>query len=96
MDYEKKYKEAVNRAKAMVKVANSQEEIYNSVITIFPELRESEDERIRKEILQSIRDNMVVIHKDECIAWLEKQGTSYTKRDVDNAYLKGVRDTKMK
>ena len=40
----------------------------------FPELKESEDEKIRKEILQSIRDNMVVIHKDECIAWLEKQG----------------------
>ena len=28
------------------------------------------------------------------IAWLEKQGTSYTNRDVDDAYLKGVRDTK--
>ena len=41
---------------------------------VFPELKESEDERIRKEILQSIRDNMVVIHKDKCIAWLEKQG----------------------
>lgn len=42
--------------------------------TLHPELKESEDERIRKEILQSIRDNMVVIHKDECIVWLEKQG----------------------
>ena len=49
---------------------------------LFPELKESEDERIRKEILQSIRDNMVVIHKDKCIAWLEKQeGCEYIKKD---------------
>ena len=39
----------------------------------FPELRESEDEMIRKEIIQSIKDNMCVIHKDKCLAWLEKQ-----------------------
>ena len=35
----------------MIKVANNQEETYNSVITIFPELKESEDERIRKELI---------------------------------------------
>ena len=26
----------------------------------------------------------------ECLAWLEKQGTSYTKRDVDDAYVEGM------
>lgn len=40
---------------------------------IFSEFEDSEDERIRKEIIQSIKGDMVVIHKDECIAWLEKQ-----------------------
>lgn len=40
----------------------------------FPELKESKDEKIMKEIIQSIQDNMCVIHKDECIAWPEKQG----------------------
>ena len=28
------------------------------------------------------------------VAWLEKQRTSYTKRDVDDAYLKGICDAK--
>ena len=28
------------------------------------------------------------------IAWLEKQETSYTKKDIDDAYLKGISDTK--
>lgn len=40
---------------------------------IFSEFEDSEDEKIRKEIIQSIKGDMVVIHKDECIAWLEKQ-----------------------
>ena len=70
----KAYDEALKRAEATFKVAQNQKEVYGCITTIFPELKESEDERIRKEILQSIRDNMVVIHKDKCIAWLEKQG----------------------
>ena len=28
------------------------------------------------------------------MAWLEKQGETFTKKDVDDAYLKGVCDTK--
>lgn len=31
MDYKEKYDEAIKRAKAMIKVANNQEEAYNSV-----------------------------------------------------------------
>lgn len=31
---------------------------------IFPELAEREDERIMKEIIQSIKGSMIVIHKD--------------------------------
>ena len=30
----------------------------------------------------------------EGVDWLEKQGTSYTKKDIEDAYLKGVTDTK--
>ena len=44
------------------------------VTTKFPELAESDDEKIRKEIIQSIKNNMCVIHKDKCLTWLEKQG----------------------
>ena len=75
MDYKQKYEEALERARKI----NSGEGVaapsdYTICETIFPELKESDDERIRKEIIQSIQDNMCIIHKDKCIAWLEKQG----------------------
>lgn len=75
MDYEKAYNEAIKRAKAIIEVAEKEEEVYKSAITIFPELCESEDERIRKEIEQLIQ----CMHdadprKKRWIAWLEKQG----------------------
>lgn len=41
---------------------------------IFSEFEESEYEKIRKEIIQSIKGDMIVLHKAKCIAWLEKQG----------------------
>lgn len=63
--YKKKYEEANDKVAARFGINVAKE--------IFTDLYESEDEKIRKEILQSIRDNMVVIHKDDCIAWLEKQ-----------------------
>lgn len=68
-DYKKKYEDAFERAK----VINPGTADYEVVVKIFPELKESEDERIRKELIQSIKGNMCVIHKDKCIAWLEKQ-----------------------
>lgn len=51
---------------------------------IFSELAESEDERIIKEIIQSIKGSMIVIHKDKCLAWLEKV-------DKDNKFLKSIK-----
>lgn len=64
----------------------------------------SSDERIRKAILEGLIDcrdapdlgwsNFGGIEIDDCIDWLEKQGQTFTKKDVDDAYLKGVADTK--
>ena len=70
---------------------------------IFPELKESGDERIRKNIkiaLMSMEDNLVDFYsthhtsQKELLSWLEKQGESYTKKDVDDAYFKGISDAK--
>lgn len=72
-DYKKKYEDALERAKKYYNRELYAECNGSLVEDIFPELKESEDERIRKEILQSIQDNMCVIHKDKCISWLEKQ-----------------------
>ena len=77
MDYKKKYEEAIDRCKKEFNFNNlaySHEEIRERLEHVFPELKDNEDERIRKEIIQSIQDNMCIIHKDKCIAWLEKQG----------------------
>jgi hypothetical protein len=90
MDYEKKYKEALSRAKELMsRCVNNRD--YKTIIyraedieSIFPELNESEDERIRKAILEGLIDcrdapdlgwsNFGGIEIDDCISWLEKQG----------------------
>lgn len=55
------------------------EAVNKYMLNMFPELQESEDERIRKEIIELIRDlasSHYMINKqyNERIAWLEKQG----------------------
>jgi hypothetical protein len=68
---------------------------------IFPELKESEDERIMKAIGYAIgqsthSDSTLIngVSSKKALAWLEKQGQTFTQKDVDDAYLKGVCDTK--
>ena len=72
---------------------------------IFPELKESKDEKIRKALIDGFtvmkeskncgktfsNHNIPVV---DILAWLEKQGQTFTKKDVDDAYLKGVCDAK--
>ena len=62
--------------------------------TLIPELKESEGEKIRKEIIEFVDINTLSVDErhDRWIAWLEKQ--CYTKKDVDDAYLKGIIDAK--
>ena len=80
MDYEKKYKEALEWARKVMqgKVGF----VLDEGLEKFPELKESEDEKIRKEIIDII-DSYDVAHLKaaglpsripEYIAWLEKQG----------------------
>lgn len=77
MDYEKKYKEALNWMRdvypTLEGAAKEDAEHY------FPELKESEDERIRKALIEAIRHNYVLtgsinhIPTKDILAWLEKQ-----------------------
>ena len=76
--YEQKYKEALERAR-LLKLANPDDEaIQTFVKDSFPELRESENERIRKKIISA----MSYYRNDGCISeyefgvcrnWIEKQ-----------------------
>ena len=53
MDYEKEYKAALERCREFyAKLGNKQ--LKEEVENIFPELKESEDEKIRKELIQRI------------------------------------------
>ena len=73
----KRYDDALKRAEAILKVAQNQKEIYDCITTIFPELKESDDEEVRGAIIHFISHTPTVpkgtINKDKMIAWLEKQ-----------------------
>ena len=75
MDYKKKYENALEWAR---QVLNGEcGFIRKEVEEVFPELKESEGERIRKDILAFIRREGQYIDKykwHKWIAWLEKQG----------------------
>ena len=105
MDYEKKYKEALERAREKrdeYKRLDGEESFVPSDIEyIFPELKESEDEKMRAMAIKAVYApeaqsciRSCGIDPDYVIAWLEKQGQTFTKKDVDDAYLKGVCDAR--
>lgn len=82
MNYEKKYKEALKRAK-YYKEGITDRKLYkgeNIMDYIFPELKENKGEKIRKEIVDYLRqfiphiDHDLVVRSKVWIAWLEKQG----------------------
>jgi hypothetical protein len=82
MDYKEKYNKLVEAVKVLQEANPSDDGIQNWVIDNVPELRESEDERIRKAI--SIYLDWLDGRKDcaprgeysirDMVAWLEKQG----------------------
>ena len=81
MDYKEKYEQALERAKAY-----HNDYTKDIVEEIFPELKESEDERIRKELITHCRNTRCVTEEGaeriaKWIAWLEKQ---CKKKSVDD------------
>ena len=74
----KAYDEALLRAKS--KINNDKDHVLyeDDVIEIFPELKESEDEKIRKDLIQWIDEFPDTIwrghYKKDILAWLKKQG----------------------
>ena len=89
MVYEKIYKQALERAKALYDNELSSADTLIACEAIFPELTEPEDEWIRKELIAFLKENHETGRADETwslsgierwIAWLEKQGEQ--KKDV--------------
>lgn len=83
MDYEKKYMDALAKARDMMSYKEVRRE---DMEYLFPELAESEGERIRKWLISQLNiksngtDSDLDIMVDKAIAWLEKQGEQ--KKDI--------------
>ena len=98
MDYEKAYKEALERARLLKDDPHTVIEIpKNTHVSeyIFPELRESEDVKIQKELIYWIRslpDRIWRGHdKEDVITWLENQGEQkHAWSENDESYLSHV------
>lgn len=86
MNYEQKYKEALEKAK----------ELYNNegcrpvdLGVIFPELRDGEDEWIRKRLIQALHGDVLNIRETYiAIAWLEKQDSTWKPSEEQLGALK--------
>jgi hypothetical protein len=77
-NYEQKYKKALEAVKFLQEVNPSDEGIQNWVKDNFPELKESEDERIRKTLIAFFRDwertksHCWNVNVSDILTWLEK------------------------
>lgn len=71
----KAYDEAIKKAKSKIKNDTDHVLYEDDIIDIFPELYESEDERIKNEIIDyiSTADDKELIPYESWIAWLEEQ-----------------------
>lgn len=78
INYKEKYEEVLGNASIVHKFGN--EEIKRLIENLFPELVESEDEKIRKAIIEGLRAMKSNFHTissvkiDDAINWLKKQG----------------------
>ena len=101
MDYEKAYKEALTKSKEFYELCKKcgAKDTKEFLEEIFPELKESEDERIKEELIAFIkkRDRSGCDYDyDKWIAWLEKQGeqkSSWSEDDerIVTALMEGFR-----
>ena len=85
MDYNEKHKEDLESAKGWLAIAKetNNKQAVQILESLFPELRESEDERIRKAIIEffDLQDDNTTysfVPKKDILAWLEKQGERNT------------------
>lgn len=85
--YEKKYKEALEWARKVMqgKVGF----VLDDVLEKFPELKESEDERIRKRIIQALHGDVLEMSEiKEAVDWLEKRGEQKSSWSEEDEYCR--------
>ena len=87
MNYEQKHQEDLDAAKDWLTIAKKDNNTMAIQIleNLFPELSESEDEKIRKELIAFLERKQLIPTetKNEWIAWLEKQGKQDNNEDLN-------------
>ena len=101
MDYEQKYKEALEKLRDFYRDYDTVShliDVKEELANLFPELKESENEKIRKSIInlviKSAQNGEMALHKwesQQMLAWLEKQGEK--DKPTYNTYSKDVQLT---
>ena len=92
MDYETLYKKKLEDAKYWHDCLEG--DIPAVLEEIFPELKESEDERIRKKLIEAVKGDMVVggtKDKQRAISWLERQRDNISGKCNDTALQKQLK-----
>lgn len=89
--------EAIKAIKAWDFLDNDEKE---AIETLIPELKESEDEKIRKAIIGHIKglrfyDSYYDVTPDEMIAWLENQGKPKWSEEDSSMQLTLIRDIEL-
>ena len=94
----KRYDDAIKAARALCKITTSLP-MKEYMESIFPELKESEDEKIRQKLIKLVKMSSEVggfaLHKwkaDEMLAWIEKQGKQVLPTANERAWLYLVSD----
>lgn len=104
LDYEKKYKEALKIIKGSLDALNEISETGAEVVNIksiencfykaFPELKDSEGDKLREQVVYAINQlHVCECTKDKLLSWLDTQVSPDT---VADAYLRGCNDTEKK
>ena len=98
-NYEQKYKEAIENFKKIKAANKDNKSLVDFIEFKYPELKESEDDRMKNEIIDFLRlPHPQFVGKrnhEEWIAWLEKQGERCSIRwsKEDDKMLSSIIDT---
>ena len=93
-NYEDKYKRALKKAKQGLKSCGSDSYAAKLIYSFFPELQESGDERVRKSLIELVKQSTHVLNpmkQKAMIGWLEKQGApAKLTEEEQNRFAKGA------
>jgi hypothetical protein len=88
----KAYEDALKRAKAVIKVAQNQKEVYGCITTIFPELKESNDEKVIKALIRFHKSTIDIddIKLEDYFEGYEDALTLFKEQFIDTLEVKDV------